>query len=489
MQKSKIFLILLVLIAFFGFYLRTLDYDILPPFNETRDEFMYPWAGMSLIQTGIPTSWADFYSYKQRTPTIFWGLNFNLVTPWNEKPPLYPLLVGGWVLFNGATQFDQVRLSVIRQVPIFLNILSIIFLGLLAKELFGKKVGLVSAVLYATIPTIVMANRLSLIENLLIPLSLFTLWALYKFKEKPFMPYLVGLGCGLTLLTKNTGLALPLSIIFILFSQKQWKNIFIISVITGIFGIIHPILGYIYDWNLYLNLNNEYYNAMRLGVPETIVSLFRFPVIGHKEAIFLDGSMLAGWILLLSSPFWLFNRHPELTGDRHFELTGDRHPELVSGSNLTRSRNEFGMTKSSLFIYPYLFILQMCFVVGGQTWFGWHWFPVYPFLAIILALSFVELFEHPQIFKFIFFYIILAASSIRFIMLITKNLSLDWGKILGLIFVITTGLWLIPYLNRRVNPKLRKIVLFTLFIVFIAINIYTVINLKLIYPSLAQPLN
>jgi len=475
--KNKLFIIILLFIALFGLSLRLIDYDKLPPFGETRDEFMYPWAGMSLIQTGIPTSWADFYSYKTKTPVKYWGVNFNLVSPWNEKPPLYPLLVGGWALLNGITQFGEVRLSLIRQIPIFLNFLSIILLGLLAKEAFGKKVGLLSAVLYTTIPTIVMANRLSLIENLLIPLSLFTLWSLYRFKDKSFMPYLVGLGCGLTLFTKNTGLALPLAILIILFNQKQWKNIFIISIITGFFGIIHPIMGYIYDWNLYLSLNNEYYNAMRLGVPETIVSLFRFPVIGHKEAIFLDGGMLAGWILLLSSPFWLFikNSHSRVNGNLKFE---NKIPTFV------------GMTSESLFIYPYLFILQMCLVVGGQTWFGWHWFPVYPFLAIILALSLVELFNQPEIFKFIFFYVVLAASSIRFIMLITDNLALDWGKILGMILAVAIALWIIPCLaGRQANHKIRKFALLTLFAIFIAINIYTVINLKLIYPSLHQPLN
>ena len=476
-MKNKLFIIILLFIALFGLSLRLIDYDKLPPFGETRDEFMYPWAGMSLIQTGIPTSWADFYSYKTKTPVKYWGVNFNLVSPWNEKPPLYPLLVGGWALLNGITQFGEVRLSLIRQIPIFLNFLSIILLGLLAKEAFGKKVGLLSAVLYTTIPTIVMANRLSLIENLLIPLSLFTLWSLYRFKDKSFMPYLVGLGCGLTLFTKNTGLALPLAILIILFNQKQWKNIFIISIITGFFGIIHPIMGYIYDWNLYLSLNNEYYNAMRLGVPETIVSLFRFPVIGHKEAIFLDGGMLAGWILLLSSPFWLFikNSHSRVNGNLKFE---NKIPTFV------------GMTSESLFIYPYLFILQMCLVVGGQTWFGWHWFPVYPFLAIILALSLVELFNQPEIFKFIFFYVVLAASSIRFIMLITDNLALDWGKILGMILAVAIALWIIPCLaGRQANHKIRKFALLTLFAIFIAINIYTVINLKLIYPSLHQPLN
>ena len=476
-MKNKLFIIILLFIALFGLSLRLIDYDKLPPFGETRDEFMYPWAGMSLIQTGIPTSWADFYSYKTKTPVKYWGVNFNLVSPWNEKPPLYPLLVGGWALLNGITQFGEVRLSLIRQVPIFLNLLSIIFLGLLAKQIFGKKVGIISSLLYATIPTIVMANRLSLIENLLIPLSLFTLWSLYRFKDKSFMPYLVGLGCGLTLFTKNTGLALPLAILIILFNQKQWKNIFIISIITGFFGIIHPIMGYIYDWNLYLSLNNEYYNAMRLGVPETIVSLFRFPVIGHKEAIFLDGGMLAGWILLLSSPFWLFikNSHSRVNGNLKFE---NKIPTFV------------GMTSESLFIYPYLFILQMCLVVGGQTWFGWHWFPVYPFLAIILALSLVELFNQPEIFKFIFFYVVLAASSIRFIMLITDNLALDWGKILGMILAVAIALWIIPCLaGRQANHKIRKFALLTLFAIFIAINIYTVINLKLIYPSLHQPLN
>lgn len=474
------FLILILLISAFGFYLRLIDYDRLPPFGETRDEFMYPFAGLSFIKEGWPTSWADFGSYPTRTPVEYWGVNFNLVSPWNEKPPLYPLLVGSWSILNGAKKFADIRLSVIRQIPVFLNIFSIIFIGLLAKEIFNKKTGLIAALFYATIPTIVMANRLSLIENLLIPLSLFTLWAFYKYKEKPVMPYLVGLGCGLTLLTKQTGFALPLSIVFILFYEKRWKNIFIITLISAAFGLVHPVMGYIFDWKLYLNLNTEYYNAMKLGIPETIVSIFRYPVIGHKEAIFLDSSMLLGWILLLSSPFMSF-----WSESANWRRSDRIQSEIIKQTRSYRSDNNqtSRMTFSPIFIYPYLFILQLCFVVGGQTWFGWHWFPVYPFLAIIIAKAAVHLYEQPDIFKLIFFYIILAASSLRFVMLITDHLNWDWPKILIMIFGGVFLSWQIP------GSKIKKSVLVMLFLFYILINIYTVLNLKLIYPSMPQPLN
>lgn len=42
--SNKIFICLL-LIALFGLGLRLINYDRIPPFGETRDEFFYPRAG------------------------------------------------------------------------------------------------------------------------------------------------------------------------------------------------------------------------------------------------------------------------------------------------------------------------------------------------------------------------------------------------------------------------------------------------------------
>ena len=63
-MRQKTFYILLIFIAALGLLLRLTHYDSTPPFGETKDEFIYPWAGMSFIQTGIPTTWSPFSAYK-----------------------------------------------------------------------------------------------------------------------------------------------------------------------------------------------------------------------------------------------------------------------------------------------------------------------------------------------------------------------------------------------------------------------------------------
>ncbi|MFN7864998.1 MAG: glycosyltransferase, partial [bacterium] len=57
-EKFDYRLFLGVLITVLGFILRYYQYDSLPHYNLTQDEFAFSWSGMSLIQEGVPTSWS-----------------------------------------------------------------------------------------------------------------------------------------------------------------------------------------------------------------------------------------------------------------------------------------------------------------------------------------------------------------------------------------------------------------------------------------------
>ena len=197
MMTKTIFHILLIFISTFGLLLRFIDYDRVPAFGETRDEFAYPWAGMTLLQTGVPKSWSWFSAYPDGVIYQKWGGPFHIVSPWLDQQPLYSLISGAWMMLNGSRDLFDVRLSTLRVLPITLSFFTVILTGLLAKALFGNKAGLLSALLYATVPTIVMANRLSLTENLITPISLLVLWLFFQDGRKKWTamkPYLVGLG-------------------------------------------------------------------------------------------------------------------------------------------------------------------------------------------------------------------------------------------------------------------------------------------------------
>ncbi|KKS80873.1 MAG: Glycosyl transferase family 39, partial [Candidatus Gottesmanbacteria bacterium GW2011_GWC1_43_10] len=160
-MKNKLFIILLVAIALLGLGLRLVDYDRLPGFEETQDEFFYPWAGMTMLQRKPPVGWSWFEAYPKREIKTFWGAQYPLVSPWLEKPPLYSLLSGAWMLLSGAKEIWEVRLTVLRLLPIGLSFFTIILTGILATKVFSRPVGIIAALLYATTPTMVMANRMS----------------------------------------------------------------------------------------------------------------------------------------------------------------------------------------------------------------------------------------------------------------------------------------------------------------------------------------
>ena len=463
-MKRYLFWAILVLIATGGLFLRLNNYDRTPPFGETMDEFMYPFAGISLLKSGVPTSWTGFVLYPDSYEREIWGTNLRFASPWNEKPPLYPLLTGTVSLLSGEDSFAKVRLTTIRLVPITLSAISIVLIGLLASSVWGPGVGILSAAIYATAPIFVLAGRLSVTENLLVPLSLLALW-LYSRRisgSKYFTAVAVGICIGLALLTKNTAIALLFAFVFHLVIRRAWREMVVLIAIAFGLGSIYYILGYLYGWPLFMAVLGEYRRAMAIGLPETIQSLLRFPVIAHKEGIFPDGTLFAGYLLLLSSPFWL-NKSIR---------TAHNSPASPAGGQLTTH---------NLLLYPYIYLLMYAVLVGGQTWFGWHLFPVYPFLAIILGYTLVSLWRHRDLPQFVVMTLILGASSLRFILLLHPQYTHLWPTLLGLMVLLGMTTWL------PIFKRLQLLVLGGLCLFYFFANIYTVIHLSEIYPTKPQP--
>lgn len=450
-MKKRLFIILLILISGFGLYLRLINYDRVPPFLETKDEFFYPWAGVSFLQTGVPVAWANFSSYSETQTVSLWGESFRMVKPWIEKPPLYWLLSGTISLISGENEFYEVRLSTARLLPITLNVISILLIGFLTARIYGKKSAVMAALFYATVPTIVLGNRLNLTENLLIPISLATLLiylAPFPEKFKSLKAVILGLGCAAALLTKNIGMALPLSIMLILFFRREWKSLFIIGVFSFIGGLIHPIMGFIYNWDLYTQVLKEYRVAHALGLPETIASIFLYPVIGHKEKIILDGSMFTGYIIFFGSLLYRKTKTQE---------------QLI------------------LLAYPASYIAILALLEGGRTWFGWHLFPLYPFLMILLGVTVTRLIEDPDYLQFLIFYFMLGVSALRFLLLLYPAYETAWQIILGCGLLVAS----LPFLFQK--TKLQKLTIGSFFVFVILVNFIADLNAASWYGQRAQP--
>ena len=159
-MKRKSFLILLALITVFGLFLRLIDYDKVPPPGEAFDEVHYAWGGAIWIKEGTPKSWSNFDSYTNVEYLERYGIKWRIVTPLIEKPPLYFLLSGLTVIASGVNDIFSVSHSVIRTLPIIISIFTIFLTGLFASRIFGNQIGLLSVLIYATVPTIILANRI-----------------------------------------------------------------------------------------------------------------------------------------------------------------------------------------------------------------------------------------------------------------------------------------------------------------------------------------
>lgn len=491
MTRSILFIILLFLISIFGLALRFIDYDRIPPFDATKDEFFYPWAGMTLIQTGTPKSWSILNAYPDGEVVYKWGTWYRLVSPWLDKPPLYSLITGSWVLLNGARDLFDVRLSVLRIVPIFLSFFTIFFTGILAKKIFSPTVGIIASLLYAFTPTIVLSNRLSLTENLLTPLVIITLVLfLTETKHKLIQPILAGLGVGLALLTKDIAISLVFTLLIFCIVRRKWQALIIISFISGIAFIVHPAIGYYYDWQLFTRIISDYHREFAsAGPPGLIATIFLHPIIERKGYPFLDGTMLAGYLLFFTSPFWMpKHKYLGLTwGLREYpSITANRFSSFWYRFNKNIDKfSIFFKSKERVFIlFPFIYITFLALLASGAnfSFYGWHVYPLFPFLMILLAKILYDIWQEPDFLKSLFLYLVLASSSVRFLVILNSQLQNYWQWILAIILLILIG-------SHFLKRGYRKIVFFAFFIVFLVVNVIVVINLEKIYPSFPQPLN
>ncbi|MBI4058130.1 hypothetical protein HY408_00015, partial [Candidatus Gottesmanbacteria bacterium] len=282
-----------------------------------------------------------------------------------------------------------------------------------------------------------------------------TLWYFFREpgsrREHVLKSHLVGLGCLLALLTKNIAFALPATVMLLLLKEHRWKDLFVIAGYSFVGAAIHPLLGLMYDWNLYTGVLEEYRRAHALGLPETLASVFLYPVIGHKEKIFLDGAMLAGYLLLFTSPFWLLKK------------------ENTSGN------------VQAVVAYPLIYFTALALLEGGRTWFGWHLFPLYPFLSLALAAALYRAYKEANALSFMFFFLSLGASSLRFFLVLNPSEIELWQRYLGFILLVGLAGLTVP------GKQIKYAVLVGFFAVFLLLQIITVINLGNIYRPLPQP--
>ena len=230
--------LLLVLILVLGFFLRQDKIDTWPRLGATFDEYAWVWQGISLIQNHVPISWSPLAPYTNRQNVIYQKTHFFIVKPYLEHPPLFGLVAGSYALLNGVKNMYSVDIQHIRGLALLLGVLSIFILYIFAAEVYDYKIGLLSALIYATVPTIVIGSRIVQNENFFIPFFLLALFLISKFikTDNPWFRNGAAVVCGLLSLAKVPWLAAAFAVVLIFFYLKRYKDAFkFLAIVIPIF--------------------------------------------------------------------------------------------------------------------------------------------------------------------------------------------------------------------------------------------------------------
>lgn len=443
-QYFKVIVIGLI-IAYLGYFLRLQQFNWFPPPNDTYDELKGVFNGISLLTEGKPKSWSWYETYGNFPTVHIRNAEFRIVEPWFEEPPLFSLIMGGYAISKGMDGLDKVDTGAMRWPMLKIAALDIFILFLIVYLLKGLIEAIIAGLLYATIPTFVLGSRLPISENMITTVMLISLLLLIlytKSQKNIFLIPMAALGSS-AFLMKQTGVFVPVALIILLLALKKFKASFIVGLVLLILIIGWFLYGYYYDWSLFLQMMIVQ-SGRELFMPSQVINLFRFFRIG-ESAMAPDGWIIWGWISIVV--YSLF----------------------ISKKQDTLSRLMLPITISSYLIF--------FSIMSGHNK-GWYRFPFYPFLAWASAAFFIEIVKNPKLLTTLFFISIPVSSS--YIYGTGEHL---WSKLEIKLYQASLLLLIaVPVLYELVNtPTFKKVVqgiLIGALIVAIIYNIRTIVSFQ-----------
>lgn len=343
--------LIVILILVLGLFLKLYRYTQYPQRGATSDEFSYAFLGLSLLNTGVPSSWSHFSAYTNRYDLTINDTYFPMVSPYFDHPPLFGLLVGAWSKLRNESTFSHVSLSTIRLVPIVLSSISAIFMYLFMRQLYGKVTAFLALAIYSIGTIFVMHHRVVLAENLLTLLFLAALYFYERVKKRltPHYAFVLGVLAGASFWTKETGVAIFVTFLTFLFISKTKPKLIIAFTATFFLFLLGLIAyGNVYDGALFWKIAGLQY-ARDIG-PQTLWYLLSTPVIVNK--VFHDGWYFFGFLSLFA---------------------------------LLRNKRYLSITMPFAF---YFLLLMVSLTKEGQS--GWYVIPLFPFMAMASAVTIVE---------------------------------------------------------------------------------------------------
>lgn len=352
---TRLQILLVVFVLFIGLVLRLHNYSVYPQRGATSDEYSYSFLGISLLTKGIPISWSAVSAYKNRSDLTIKKLYFPIVFPYFDHPPLNGLLVGSWSLLFGQDTFAKIELGTIRLIPIFLSMVSSVFVFILGLRLYSFKIALWALLIYSTTVIFVMNGRVVLAENLLTPLLLGTIYLLYSFRNNMTLKKttFIGILCGLALWTKELGVVVFLSMFYLFISEKIKIKLTVALGVTSLsFILLYLLYGAYYDWEVFKAVVSI--QSDRIIGPETLLYLTSTPIIINK--LYYDGWYFLGFISFFLS-FLDYRKH------------------------------------RFILIPAFMYFLLMIFSLTEKGEMGWYLIPLFPFMTLFTANILVESLE------------------------------------------------------------------------------------------------
>lgn len=364
MSRIIVFFIVLTL----TFILRAHNFDRVPVMGHLEEQ-MFAWAGINLIERGIPRAWSslDFperaivykgaVSYKGGEPTVY----VNMVEPWLEQPPLFSLLSGGFAHLYQANRDEVIPTSFIRTPVVLASIFTSAMIFLITRLISGYWIGILAMLVYGVTPILVLGSRLAVPENIIALIYLIVIYLLIKFQLDQRFKYLllVPLLVGIAGLSKATGFFIIFLAIYIVLIKHKFKYALYLFATTLPFVIAFFAYGLYFDQEIFWRIT-----AIQASRPVGFGSLGWFFVSPAYDIV----ELVDGWFifLLLSAAFFLFS--PKAGIKRFISLA------LV-------------------------FWIAVVMVSGGETdLLPWYRYPSYPLLAILGAWGLQILFKRADFF-------------------------------------------------------------------------------------------
>jgi Dolichyl-phosphate-mannose-protein mannosyltransferase len=266
-----------------------------PLFTDNLDEIQFAWAGLNLIQHGDAITWSYYPGYPSYEAFTAFGVTVPVVHHWMDHPPLFSLMIGGWLWLLGARDMTGFNAVEVRLVPVVCSTLTVPLVHLLGRRFIGAGAAMVGALLLATAPAAVLFGRVAEPESaqavLLLVALLLTVRALDGRAGVGTVAMLLVCVVAAPLL-KVSGIAIAGICGVILATSGRWKLAGLLVAGGGLGLLLFAVYGAVVDWGQFVRTWNVQ-AGNRIGV----MSAFDFVTApaGLNRRL-RDGWWLLGWI-------------------------------------------------------------------------------------------------------------------------------------------------------------------------------------------------